>query len=94
MMPILLRRKLQLREVNNLYKIKKLGSGRVRIRKGTTYREDKRLMNYTTVFQEQWAEKVNFPLGPETQGERKGERKEPFNKGCVQSAFIQKDAKF
>lgn len=89
-MPILLRMKLQPREVKNLYKIKKLGSGRVRIRKGTTYREDKRLMNYTTVFQEQWAEKVKFLLGPETQGERK----EPFNKGCVQSAFIQKDAKF
>ena len=38
------------------------------------------------VFQEQWAEKVNFPLGPETQGERK----EPFNKGCVESASTQK----
>lgn len=38
------------------------------------------------VFKEQWAEKVNFPLGPETQGERK----EPFNKGCVESAFNQK----
>ena len=49
MMPILLRMKLQPREVKNLNKIKKLESGRVRIRKGTAYEEDKRVMNYTTV---------------------------------------------
>ena len=37
--------KLQPREVKNLNKIKKLESGRVRIRKGTAYEEDKRVMN-------------------------------------------------
>lgn len=45
MMPILLRMKLQPREVKNLNKIKKLESSRVRIRKGTAYEEDERVMN-------------------------------------------------
>lgn len=45
MMPIVLRMKLQPREVKNLNKIKKLDSSRVGIRKGTAYEEDERVMN-------------------------------------------------
>ena len=45
MMPIVLRMKLQPREVKNLNKIKKLDSSRVGIRKGTAYEEDERVTN-------------------------------------------------